>query len=169
MDRLAVPGASAVTLEWHPRLNQVLVGSSVGTLDLYYDRRFSRNGALSFVGKRAKSKKSAIEFYTEGILLTYDEESERLERIGQRASKFREGPELNPYLKAKKEMKKRIPQQPTEANNKDLTLHQHLVQQIVIPKRTPEAEYYENHPREAILRHANAPRYWTAGAYDIRQ
>ena len=115
------------------------------------------------MGKRAQSKKSAIEFYTEGILLTYDEESER---IGQRASKFREGPELNPYLK---DMKKRIPQQPTEANNKDLTLHQHLVQQIVIPKRTPEAEYYENHPREAILRHANAPRYWTAGAYDIRQ
>mmetsp|Transcript_5149 Transcript_5149/g.8050 ORF Transcript_5149/g.8050 Transcript_5149/m.8050 type:complete len:779 (-) Transcript_5149:111-2447(-) len=48
-------GVGVVQVKWHSKLNQILVGNSDGSIDVYYDETMSRNGALLSVAKAGKT------------------------------------------------------------------------------------------------------------------
>ena len=60
---------SIVRCLWHPRLNQLAVGSECGNVFLYYDPDRSTRGAMLCVGK-TKKKKQQVEALVDNAILT---------------------------------------------------------------------------------------------------
>uniref|UniRef100_A0A7S4HVB9 FHA domain-containing protein n=1 Tax=Odontella aurita TaxID=265563 RepID=A0A7S4HVB9_9STRA len=52
----AAPGASAVRVLWHHKLNQIVVGTSDGNASVFFDPAHSSRGALLGLSKRAKAQ-----------------------------------------------------------------------------------------------------------------
>ena len=57
---ISVPKAHVVRTLWHPKLNQIIVGASDGTVRLYYDADKSHNGAKLCLGRPKKIKQVII-------------------------------------------------------------------------------------------------------------
>jgi WD40 repeat protein len=53
---LGAPGIGAVSVVWHPTINQIVVGQSDGTVRMFYRPDSSRNGVVSALGRRSKKK-----------------------------------------------------------------------------------------------------------------
>lgn len=49
-------GIGAVSVLWHTRINQIIVGQSDGAVRMFYRPDSSRNGVMSALGKRAKKR-----------------------------------------------------------------------------------------------------------------
>jgi len=50
------PGGSVICMLWHPKLNQIIVGTSEGKAHVLYDPNLSKGGALLCVVRKAREK-----------------------------------------------------------------------------------------------------------------
>ena len=66
VSEIDVDGASVVALSWHPRLNQILVGSADGGVYVMYDPEVSQKGAMLCANKAPP--KRATHVYTGGAM-----------------------------------------------------------------------------------------------------
>ncbi|CAD6197658.1 unnamed protein product [Caenorhabditis auriculariae] len=62
-------GTSCTRVHWHPRLNQILVGLSDGSIRVYYDQNMSNRGVMQCVTKPVKRNR-AMEVVREDMVLS---------------------------------------------------------------------------------------------------
>ena len=67
--KIDFPGVSCHRIQWHPRLNQIIVGLSDGTIHVYYDQTISQRGVMSCVTKPLKRNR-ASEVVREDMVLS---------------------------------------------------------------------------------------------------
>ncbi|CAH8520003.1 unnamed protein product [Schistosoma intercalatum] len=174
---------SVIGLTWHHRLNQVFCSSSDGVANVYYDSKVSHNGALMCANRQATTSSrrrhtGTGEAYMKPIILTYDEEAVR---IARKNKKYLNQTEIDSEvamaavnailqkdhqtIQAAKEdeAKQRVPNREESVGNRVGSLHQFMVQQIVLKKNEAD-ERAEKDIRGAILRHADEAKkqpFWT--------
>ncbi|CAL8086980.1 unnamed protein product [Calicophoron daubneyi] len=174
---------SVVRVVWHHRLNQVFCASSDGTANVYYDTKASHNGAVMCASRQATAATrqrhlGSGEAYVKPYLIMYDEEAVRAARKNKRLLK---NPEVESEIAvaavnamnqsqrqaaqtlAEEQAKTRVPIREEALGNRVGSLHQYMVQQIVLQKNEAE-ERAEKDIRGAILRHAEeakAKPFWT--------
>ncbi|KJH53646.1 WD domain, G-beta repeat protein [Dictyocaulus viviparus] len=89
-------GLSCTRINWHPKLNQILVGLSDGTMRIYYDQKLSNRGILTCITKPVRRNRSNEYVREEMVLspLTLEmfqprgEEGEEKEVTGFRLKKY---------------------------------------------------------------------------------
>ncbi|KIH56535.1 WD domain, G-beta repeat protein [Ancylostoma duodenale] len=67
--KIEYPGISCTRIDWHPKLNQILVGLSDGTLRIYYDQKLSTRGVMTCITKPIRRNR-ASEFVREEMILS---------------------------------------------------------------------------------------------------
>ncbi len=151
---------------WHPKLNQIIVGSGDGAVRVYYDQERSFNGAkLCVVKTRTKAKQTQF-VATQQIITPYSLPMFRQERqksTRKQAEKARRDP-----------VKSRRPDLPLGMRGTGgrvaaggSTLHSFMAKQISVKNKDDHID-----PRERILRHAKESEtnpYWIAPAYKKSQ
>lgn len=65
VQQIGVSEGSVIAMRWHPKLNQIVVGTSTGDVKVYYSERYSRNGALLCV-KKAPRKQNPMDILSIG-------------------------------------------------------------------------------------------------------
>ncbi|KAF6772624.1 hypothetical protein AHF37_08505 [Paragonimus kellicotti] len=178
------PGhGSVVRVTWHHRINQIFCASSDGTANVHYDPQVSHNGALLCAARQAtaasrRRRLGGSEAYMKPYLLTYNEDTVRLARKNKKVVN-QPGLEtqvamaaLNAQIQterqtaaalANQKAKARVPVLEETLGNRVGSLHQYMVQQIVLKKNEAD-ERAEKDIRGAILRHADeakAKPFWT--------
>ncbi len=151
---------------WHPKLNQMIVGSGDGAVRVYYDPDRSVNGAkLCAVRKAAKIKQKQY-VSTQHIIAPYALPMFRQDRqksTRKQAEKARKDP-----------VKSRRPDLPLGMKGTGgrvaaggSTLHSYMAKQISVKNKDDHID-----PRERILRHAKESTenpYWISPAYSKTQ
>lgn len=171
-----------VSLVWHHRLNQIFY-SAGGVCLVHYDPEVSHNGALMCLNRSGTNSgrrrhMGAGEAYMKPIILTYDEESIR---IARKSKKYLNNTEVESeiamaainatlqkdhqaaHASREENAKLRVPVMEQSVGNRVGSLHQYMVQQIVLQKNEAD-ERAEKDIRGAILRHADEAKkrpFWT--------
>ena len=155
-----------IRTRWHPKLNQLLVGSGDGVVKVYYDPLKSVNGAkLCVVRKKSKLKKETYvsnpHIITPYALPLFKEDRQR--SIKRQNEKARKDP-----------MKSKRPDLPLGMKGTGgrvtaggSTLHSWMAKQISVKNKDDHIN-----PRERILRHAEESTknpYWISPAYTKTQ
>ncbi|KAK6045431.1 WD domain, G-beta repeat protein [Cooperia oncophora] len=87
---------SCLKIDWHPKLNQILVGLSDGTIRVYYDQKLSSRGVLGCITRPIRRNRTS-EFVREEMILSpltlemfqpRGEEGEEKEVTGFRLKKY---------------------------------------------------------------------------------
>lgn len=178
------PGhGSVVRVIWHHRINQIFCASSDGTANVHYDPSCSYNGALLCAERQATAATrrrhlGGDEAYIKPYLITYNEDTVRTTRKSRKlppqptndteAALFAIHNQLQTERQsaaaaANDKAKARVPVREETLGNRVGSLHQYMVQQIVLKKNEAE-ERAEKDIRGAILRHADAAKakpFWT--------
>ena len=151
---------------WHPKLNQMIVGSGDGMVRMFYDPDRSINGAKLCAGKqRTKAKKTQFvsnkQIITPYSLPLFKQDRQKSTRA--QAVKARKDP-----------VKSRRPDLPMGMKGTGgrvaaggSTLHSFMAKQISVKNKDDHID-----PRERILRHAKESEenpYWIAPAYKRTQ
>jgi len=150
--------ASATSVLWHKKLNQIFVGCSDGSTRILYDPERSKNGALLAVGRRAKPKD------TSGIKYLNIVNPHALPMFQQTASRAKE------REKARKDpVRSKRPSLPagvSKAGQLGRSEMQYLLQQIDVEKSNDHLKKGID-PREALLKYAEETKdnVWTGHAY----
>lgn len=163
---MEVGSSHVIGAKWHPKLNQMMVGSGDGVVRLYYDPVKSVNGAKLCVVKTATKAKTTQFIATQHIITPYSLPMFREER--QRSTKRQEE-------RARKDpVKSRRPDLPLGMKGTGgrvaaggSTLHSFMAKQISVKNKDDHID-----PRERILRHAKESEdnpYWIAPAYKKTQ
>ena len=151
---------------WHPKLNQMMVGSGDGVVRMYFDPDRSINGAKLCIVK-TKTKAKTTEFVaTQQIITPYSLpmfREERQKSTKKQAEKARRDP-----------VKSRRPELPLgmkgtggRVSSGGSTLHSWMAKQISVKNKDDHID-----PRERILRHAKESEenpYWISPAYKRTQ
>ena len=166
VSEMEVGNSHVVKAKWHPKLNQMLVGTGDGVVKLYYDQDRSINGAKLCVVKTATKAKTTQFYATQQIITPYSLPLFREER--QRSTRRQEE-------KARKDpVKSRRPDLPLGHKGTGgrvaaggSTLHSFMAKQISVKNKDDHID-----PRERILRYAKESEenpYWIAPAYKKTQ
>lgn len=170
-------------MTWHHRLNQIFCTSSSGVASVYYDPDTSHNGALMCASRQASASSrrrhlGTGDAYMKPVLLTYNEESisdvrktkkylnytENEAELASAAVNFIYQKDHHTASAQREESaRKRVPTREDSVGNRVGSLHQFMVQQIVLHK-TEADERAEKDIRGAILRHADDAAkkpFWT--------
>ncbi|EYC45952.1 hypothetical protein Y032_0413g998 [Ancylostoma ceylanicum] len=159
--KIEYPGISCTRIDWHPKLNQILVGLSDGTLRIYYDQKLSTRGVMTCITKPIRRNR-ASEFVREEMILSpltlemfqpRGEEGEEKEVTGFRLKK---------YLRMRDNQQRPQFRKPADvpigrsANGRVVasggSLHSYVAQQIGTMKNKTFME--DTDVRTSILRHA---------------
>jgi len=168
VEELVVSDSSVVRCLWHPRLNQMAVGTANGQVKMLYDPNKSNRGAKMAIIRTGKKKQHSEvcvgdRIITPHALPIFREQRETSTR--KKEEKARKDP-----------VKSHRPDLPVTGpkgvggrlGNKGGTLSQYVSQLIV--KRKPDLR--DKDPRAAILRHAEESKknpMWVAPAYEKTQ
>ncbi|KAJ3022627.1 hypothetical protein HKX48_005689 [Thoreauomyces humboldtii] len=165
VSEIEVARSSAVRVQWHPKINQILVGTGDGSVQVFYDPEKSSAGVKTALSKRPKNRTvDDIDFY---------DDSNRPILTPHALPMFKD--EV-PQTKRKKEklradpMASRRPDQPITGPGRGGKVGTNVTQHIMrgLIKDTMRDE----DPREAILRHAKDAAenpFWIAPAYKKNQ
>uniref|UniRef100_A0A8C9N096 WD repeat-containing protein 70 n=1 Tax=Serinus canaria TaxID=9135 RepID=A0A8C9N096_SERCA len=158
---IEVTDASVVRCLWHPKLNQIMVGTGNGLAKVYYDPVKSQRGAKLCVVK-TKRKERQAETLTQDYIITPHALPMFREPRQRSTRKQLEKDRLDP-------MKSHKPEPPVAGAGRGgrvgthgVTLSSYIVKNIALDKTD------DSNPREAILRHAKEAEenpYWVAPAY----
>nr|XP_039262146.1 WD repeat-containing protein 70-like [Styela clava] len=161
LNEMEICDTSVVRCLWHPKLNQIMVGTGEGTAKVFYDPKRSVRGAKLCVVKRRQKTNHAEVFIRHKIITPYSLPMYREQR--ERSTKKQ-------LEKARKDpVKSRKPQPPLSGPGAGgrITAHGGTLSSYImknIAKNTAD----DSNPREAILRHAEAavknPK-WVSHAY----
>ncbi|KEI38244.1 uncharacterized protein L969DRAFT_88688 [Mixia osmundae IAM 14324] len=62
-----VSEGSVVRVAWHPRINQIFAGTSLGTIHVFYDPQLSQRGAVLSLGRAARKRAVEDVFMPQGV------------------------------------------------------------------------------------------------------
>eukprot|EP00092_Neocalanus_flemingeri_P015907 GFUD01017224.1.p1 GENE.GFUD01017224.1~~GFUD01017224.1.p1 ORF type:complete len:700 (-),score=251.17 GFUD01017224.1:58-2157(-) len=161
---MTVGSSHVIRAAWHPKLNQILVGSGDGVVRVYYDPQRSFRGAKLCVVKKRTEAKQVNYIATQRIITPYALPLFKEDSIRQKST----------YRQMVKDRK-----DPVKSHNPDppqaikgtggklakggSTLHSWMARQIAVKNKDDHID-----PRERILRHAKDSEdnpYWIAPAY----
>ncbi|KAM6987183.1 WD repeat-containing protein 70 [Aplochiton taeniatus] len=160
-----VTNASVVRCLWHPKLNQIMVGTSNGLAKVYYDPDKSHRGAMLCVVKNQKKERQA-ETLTQDYIITPHALPMFREARQRSTRKQLEKDRLDPMKSHKPEPPVSGPGRGGRVAAHGGTLSSFIVKNIALDKTD------DSNPREAILRHAKEASenpYWVAPAYTVTQ
>uniref|UniRef100_A0AAY4CGD6 WD repeat-containing protein 70 n=1 Tax=Denticeps clupeoides TaxID=299321 RepID=A0AAY4CGD6_9TELE len=156
-----VASASVVRCLWHPKLNQIMVGTGNGLAKVYYDPVRSHRGAKLCVVKSNRKEKHA-EALTQDYIITPHALPMFREARQRSTRKQLEKDRLDPVKSHKPEPPVSGPGRGGRVAAHGGTLSSYIVKNIALDKTD------DSNPREAILRHAKDASenpYWVAPAY----
>ncbi|XP_042308082.1 WD repeat-containing protein 70 isoform X2 [Sceloporus undulatus] len=162
---LDVTDASVVRCLWHPKLNQIMVGTGNGLAKVYYDPFKSQRGAKLCVVK-TKRKERQAETLTQDYIITPHALPMFREPRQRSTRKQLEKDRLDPMKSHKPEPPVAGPGRGGRVGTHGGTLSSYIVKNIALDKTD------DSNPREAILRHAKEAEenpYWVAPAYSKTQ
>ncbi|XP_054613357.1 WD repeat-containing protein 70 [Dunckerocampus dactyliophorus] len=160
-----VTNASAVRCLWHPKLNQIMVGTGNGLAKVYYDPIKSHRGAKLCVVKSKRKQKHA-EALTQEYVITPHALPMFREARQRSTRKQLEKDRLDPKKSHKPEPPVSGPGRGGRVAAHGGTLSSFIVKNIALDKTD------DSNAREAILRHAKEASenpYWVAPAYKKTQ
>ncbi|XP_060617390.2 WD repeat-containing protein 70 [Anolis sagrei] len=160
-----VTDASVVRCLWHPKLNQIMVGTGNGLAKVYYDPFKSQRGAKLCVVK-TKRKERQAETLTQDYIITPHALPMFREPRQRSTRKQLEKDRLDPMKSHKPEPPVAGPGRGGRVGTHGGTLSSYIVKNIALDKTD------DSNPREAILRHAKEAEenpYWVAPAYSKTQ
>ncbi|XP_068106711.1 WD repeat-containing protein 70 isoform X1 [Hyperolius riggenbachi] len=162
---IPVTDASVVRCLWHPKLNQIMVGTGNGLAKVYYDPVQSQRGAKLCVVKTKRKARQAGTLTQDYIITPHALPMFREPR--QRSTRKQlEKDRLDPMKSHKPEPPVAGPGRGGRVGTHGGTLSSFIVKNIALDKTD------DSNPREAILRHAKdaeANPYWVAPAYSTTQ
>lgn len=164
---MEISDASVVRCLWHPRLNQIVVGSADGVVKLFYDPNKSHRGALLCVVKKPRETKQVQVMSTRQIITPYALPMFKVAKQ-QGTRKVEEKLRKDPLKSMRPDLPINGPGEGGRLREKGATLSQYVVQSMIMKK----PDKYENNPREAILRHAKEAAenpFWVDVAYQKTQ
>ncbi|XP_040012826.1 WD repeat-containing protein 70 isoform X2 [Xiphias gladius] len=156
---------SVVRCLWHPKLNQIMVGTGDGLAKVYYDPVKSHRGAKLCVVKSKRKEKQA-ETLTQDYIITPHALPMFREARQRSTRKQLEKDRLDPKKSHKPEPPVSGPGRGGRVAAHGGTLSSFIVKNIALDKTD------DSNPREAILRHAKDASdnpYWVAPAYTQTQ
>ncbi|XP_053304091.1 WD repeat-containing protein 70 isoform X2 [Spea bombifrons] len=162
---IQVTDASVVRCLWHPKLNQIMVGTGNGLVKVYYDPVKSQRGAKLCVVK-TKRKERQAETLTQDYIITPHALPMFREPRQRSTRKQLEKDRLDPLKSHKPEPPVAGPGRGGRVGTHGGTLSSFIVKNIALDKTD------DSNPREAILRHAKEAEenpYWVAPAYSKTQ
>uniref|UniRef100_A0A671L7C9 WD repeat-containing protein 70 n=1 Tax=Sinocyclocheilus anshuiensis TaxID=1608454 RepID=A0A671L7C9_9TELE len=162
---IEVADASVVRCLWHPKLNQIMVGTGNGQAKVYYDPVKSQRGAMLCVVKSKRKEKHA-ETLTQDYIITPHALPMFREARQRSTRKQLEKDRLDPVRSHKPEPPVSGPGRGGRVAAHGGTLSSFIVKNIALDKTD------DSNPREAILRHAKEAAenpYWVAPAYKQTQ
>ncbi|XP_046717362.1 WD repeat-containing protein 70 isoform X1 [Silurus meridionalis] len=162
---IEVASTSVVRCLWHPKLNQIMVGTGSGLAKVYYDPVKSQRGAKLCVVK-SKSKEKQAETLTQDYIITPHALPMFREARQRSTKKQLEKDRLDPVKSHKPEPPVSGPGRGGRVAAHGGTLSSFIVKNIALDKTD------DSNPREAILRHAKDAAenpYWVAPAYKKTQ
>ncbi|RXN00005.1 WD repeat-containing protein 70 [Acipenser ruthenus] len=160
-----VASSSVVRCLWHPKLNQIMVGTGNGLAKVYYDPIKSQRGAKLCVVKSQRKEKQA-ETLTQDYIITPHALPMFREARQRSTRKQLEKDRLDPLKSHKPEPPVSGPGRGGRVAMHGGTLSSFIVKNIALDKTD------DSNPREAILRHAKEASenpYWVAPAYTRTQ
>ncbi|XP_031414203.1 WD repeat-containing protein 70 [Clupea harengus] len=160
-----VTNASVVRCLWHPKLNQIMVGTGDGLARVYYDPIKSQRGAKLCVVKSNRKERQA-ETLTQDYIITPHALPMFREARQRSTRKQLEKDRLDPMKSHKPEPPVSGPGRGGRVAAHGGTLSSFIVKNIALDKTD------DSNPREAILRHAKEASenpYWVAPAYTETQ
>uniref|UniRef100_A0A6Q2ZPK5 WD repeat-containing protein 70 n=1 Tax=Esox lucius TaxID=8010 RepID=A0A6Q2ZPK5_ESOLU len=158
---IEVTNASVVRCLWHPKLNQIMVGTGNGLAKVYYDPVKSHRGAMLCVVK-SKRKERQAETLTQDYIITPHALPMFREARQRSTKKQLEKDRLDPLKSHKPEPPVTGPGRGGRVAAHGGTLSSFIVKNIALDKTD------DSNPRQAILRHAKEASenpYWVAPAY----
>ncbi|KAF7666291.1 hypothetical protein LDENG_00114040 [Lucifuga dentata] len=162
---IEVTNASVVRCLWHPKLNQIMVGTGNGLAKVYYDPVKSHRGAMLCVVKSKRKEKQAETLMQDYIITPHALPMFREAR--QRSTRKQlEKDRLDPKKSHKPEPPVSGPGRGGRVAAHGGTLSSFIVKNIALDKSD------DSNAREAILRHAKDASenpYWIAPAYKMTQ
>ncbi|CAG2190900.1 Gastrulation defective protein 1 homolog,WD repeat-containing protein 70 [Mytilus edulis] len=164
---IEISDSSVVRCLWHPRLNQIVVGSADGIVKLFYDPKKSHRGALLCVVKKPRESKQMQVLSKTQIITPYALPMFREARPTS-TRKFEERQRKDPLKSRRPDLPITGPGEGGRLAEKGATLSQYVVQSMILKK----PDKYESNPREAILRHAKEAAenpFWVDVAYQKTQ
>uniref|UniRef100_A0A8C7E1Q9 WD repeat-containing protein 70 n=1 Tax=Naja naja TaxID=35670 RepID=A0A8C7E1Q9_NAJNA len=156
---------SVVRCLWHPKLNQIMVGTGNGLAKVYYDPFKSQRGAKLCVVK-TKRKERQAETLTQDYIITPHALPMFREARQRSTRKQLEKDRMDPVKSHKPEPPVAGPGRGGRVGTHGGTLSSFIVKNIALDKTD------DSNPREAILRHAKEAEespYWVAPAYSKTQ
>ncbi|TKS84471.1 WD repeat-containing protein 70 [Collichthys lucidus] len=162
---IEVTNASVIRCLWHPKLNQIMVGTGNGLAKVYYDPVRSHRGAKLCVVKSQRKEKQA-ETLTQDYIITPHALPMFREARQRSTRKQLEKDRLDPRKSHKPEPPVSGPGRGGRVAAHGGTLSSFIVKNIALDKTD------DSNPREAILRHAKEASdnpYWVAPAYTQTQ
>ncbi|KAG8599022.1 hypothetical protein GDO81_002849 [Engystomops pustulosus] len=157
--------SSVVRCLWHPKLNQIMVGTGNGLAKVYYDPVKSQRGAKLCVVKTNRKARQA-ETLTQDYIITPHALPMFREPRQRSTRKQLEKDRLDPMKSHKPEPPVAGPGRGGRVGTHGGTLSSFIVKNIALDKTD------DSNPREAILRHAKDAAdnpYWVAPAYSTTQ
>uniref|UniRef100_A0A8D0A281 WD repeat-containing protein 70 n=1 Tax=Sander lucioperca TaxID=283035 RepID=A0A8D0A281_SANLU len=158
---IEVTNASVVRCLWHPKLNQIMVGTGNGLSKVYYDPVKSHRGAKLCVVKSQRKERQA-ETLTQDYIITPHALPMFREARQRSTRKQLEKDRLDPKKSHKPEPPVSGPGRGGRVAAHGGTLSSFIVKNIALDKTD------DSNPRQAILRHAKEASenpYWVAPAY----
>ena len=166
INQLPISNSHVIKVLWHPKLNQIFVGTGNGIIKGYYDENRSMRGAKLCIVKTYRKKKQteisgSIQIITPHALPIFRQEKNRSLR------KQMEKDRLDP-------VKSRRPDLPITSGqggrvvSSGGTLSSYVIRNLGLSKRVND----DKNPREAILKYAKEAEenpYWIAPAYQKTQ
>ncbi|KAK9532575.1 hypothetical protein VZT92_009953 [Zoarces viviparus] len=162
---IEVTNASVVRCLWHPKLNQIMVGTGNGLAKVYYDPVKSHRGAKLCVVKSQRKERQA-ETLTQDYIITPHALPMFREARQRSTRKQLEKDRLDPKKSHKPEPPVSGPGRGGRVAAHGGTLSSFIVKNIALDKTD------DSNPRQAILRHAQEASdnpYWVAPAYKQTQ
>nr|XP_020485428.1 WD repeat-containing protein 70 [Labrus bergylta] len=162
---IEVTNASVVRCLWHPKLNQIMVGTGNGLAKVYYDPVKSHRGAKLCVVKSQRKERQA-ETLTQDYIITPHALPMFREARQRSTRKQLEKDRLDPKKSHKPEPPVSGPGRGGRVAAHGGTLSSFIVKNIALDKTD------DSNPRAAILRHAKEASdnpYWVAPAYTHTQ
>ncbi|XP_051907514.1 WD repeat-containing protein 70 isoform X1 [Hippocampus zosterae] len=162
---IEVTNASIVRCLWHPKLNQIMVGTGNGHVKVYYDPIKSHRGAKLCVVK-SKTKQKHAEALAQEYVITPHALPMFREARQRSTRKQLEKDRLDPKKSHKPEPPVSGPGRGGRVAAHGGTLSSFIVKNIALDKTD------DSNAREAILRHAKEASenpYWVAPAYKKTQ
>ncbi|CAG9840345.1 unnamed protein product [Diabrotica balteata] len=164
--RMQITDSHTIKLSWHPKLNQIFVGTGNGLIKCYYDERKSLRGAtLCVIKHHRKAQHSEIvssqQIITPHALPLFRQERRKTSR------KQMEKDRLDP-VKSKRPDLPITSGQGGRVASSGGTLSSYVIRNLGLSKRVED----DQDPREAILKYAKEAEenpYWITPAYKNTQ